>query len=76
LLPFKGSGTCKTKGNAEAGLDYECTGEFIMPGAAAAKVSKIEADSFLGQLSAGPFVLPVVSDEQGWLAALPSRAAR
>jgi hypothetical protein len=34
---IKGSGTCKTTANAAGGIDYTCTGEYTMPGAAAAK---------------------------------------
>ena len=34
---IKGSGTCKTTGTADGGLDYTCTGEYTIAGAAAAK---------------------------------------
>jgi hypothetical protein len=34
---MKGSGTCKFTGNSGGGLDYECTGEYTMAGAVAAK---------------------------------------
>ena len=33
----KGSGTCKLTGNADGGVDYTCTGEYILAGAAPAK---------------------------------------
>ena len=34
---IKGSGTCKTTGTADGGLEYTCTGEYTIAGAAAAK---------------------------------------
>jgi len=34
---IKGSGRCKTSGNDAGGLDYSCTGDYTMAGAAAAK---------------------------------------
>jgi hypothetical protein len=34
---IKGSGTCKTTGTADGGLEYSCTGEYIITRAAAAK---------------------------------------
>ena len=34
---IKGSGTCKTTGTADGGLDYTCAGEYTIAGAAAAK---------------------------------------
>ena len=37
---IKGSGTCKFTGNADGGLDYSCTGEYILAGAAPAKKSE------------------------------------
>jgi len=35
---IKGSGTCKFTGNSEGGLDYSCTGEYVLAGAAPAKM--------------------------------------
>jgi hypothetical protein len=34
---IKGSGTCKTNGTADGGLEYTCTGEYTLGGAALAK---------------------------------------
>jgi hypothetical protein len=34
---IKGSGTCTTTGTADGGLDYSCTGEYTLAGAAPAK---------------------------------------
>lgn len=34
---IKGSGTCTTTGNSGGGLDYTCTGEYTLAGAAPAK---------------------------------------
>jgi hypothetical protein len=34
---MKGSGTCKLSPNADGGLDYACTGEYTLAGAAPAK---------------------------------------
>ena len=34
---IEGSGTCKTTGTADGGLDYTCAGEYTIAGAAAAK---------------------------------------
>jgi hypothetical protein len=34
---IKGSGTCKTTGTADGRLEYTCTGEYTIAGAAAAK---------------------------------------
>ncbi len=35
---IKGSGTCKTTGSAEGGLDYTCEGEYTIAGAPPAKM--------------------------------------
>ncbi len=35
---IKGSGTCKTTGTAEGGLDYDCTGTYTLAAAAPAKM--------------------------------------
>ena len=35
---IKGSGTCKLTGAADGGLDYSCTGEYTLAGAAPAKM--------------------------------------
>jgi hypothetical protein len=34
---IKGSGTCKHTGNADGGIDYSCTGEYTLAGAAPPK---------------------------------------
>jgi hypothetical protein len=34
---IEGSGTCKTSGTADGGLEYTCTGQYKIAGAAAAK---------------------------------------
>lgn len=34
---IKGKGTCKLTGSASGGLDYECSGEYMIPAPAAAK---------------------------------------
>jgi len=34
---IKGSGTCKTTGTADGGLEYTCTGKYTIAAAAAAK---------------------------------------
>ena len=34
---IKGSGTCKLTGNSDGGLDYSCSGEYTLGGAAPAK---------------------------------------
>jgi hypothetical protein len=34
---IKGSGTCKTTGSADGGLEYTCTGEYTIAGAVVAK---------------------------------------
>jgi hypothetical protein len=35
---IKGSGTCKFTGNADGGVDYSCTDEYVLAGAAPAKM--------------------------------------
>jgi hypothetical protein len=37
MTGIKGSGTCKTTGTADGGLEYTCTGEYTIAAAAAAK---------------------------------------
>jgi hypothetical protein len=34
---IEGSGTCKTTGTADGGLEYTCTGQYKIAGVAAAK---------------------------------------
>jgi hypothetical protein len=38
MAGIKGSGTCKLTGAADGGLDYSCTGEYTLAGAAPAKM--------------------------------------
>jgi hypothetical protein len=37
MKSIKGSGTCKTTGTADGGLEYTCTGEYKIAEAVAAK---------------------------------------
>jgi hypothetical protein len=37
MKDIKGSGTCKTTGTADGGLEYSCTGEYTLAATAAAK---------------------------------------